>query len=174
MKTINKLICTATILVGLITNANAQSTASAVTTATLVRPIAILKTADMNFGTLAASSTAGTVLLDYADAVTTPTTAVTLLGGTISTATFDVSGEGTSVIAVTTPTSVTISNGTDNMIVNGITVEQGATPSLVANALTLKVKATLNVNADQPAGVYVNTPGSATATTGLYVTVNYN
>ena len=55
------------LLMGFALKGNAQATAYASTTAVLVTPISIAKTVDMHFGTVAASATAGTVVLDYAD-----------------------------------------------------------------------------------------------------------
>ena len=60
-----KIMAAAMLLVSYATNANAQSTATASTSAELVTPISITKVSDMNFGSVAASATAGTVALDY-------------------------------------------------------------------------------------------------------------
>src|SRR5882762_9744039 len=74
----------------------AQSTASATATATIVTPIGITKTVDMNFGNVAVqTSTGGTVVLTPTSTrsafsgVTLPTTA-----GTVTAASFDIAGQG--------------------------------------------------------------------------------
>src|ERR1700761_3318149 len=102
----------------------AQATATATATATIVTPISISKTVDMNFGNVAVSaSIAGTVVLTPAGVrsatgcVTLPTTA-----GTVSAATFTVSGNGNYTYSITLPsTDLTISSGANNMTVNTFT-----------------------------------------------------
>ena len=173
MKTIYKVLGSVAILICFMTSAKAQSTASAITTAVLVSPISISKTVDMHFGTLAASATSGTVDLDYLN-TTLAFGGATVVGGSPTTATFSVAGESGQAISISTPTAVTLTGPGANMTVNGFIVENGNTQTLGATGLTLKVGATLNVNANQVAGTYINTPATATATTGLYVTVNYN
>ena len=51
------------VVVGFSTNAFAQESATATATATIVTPIGITKSADMNFGNVASSGAAGTVVL---------------------------------------------------------------------------------------------------------------
>ena len=170
MKTINKLIGSAALLVGLVSGANAQSTATASTTAVLVTPISITKTTDMHFGTVAASGTSGTVVLDYADGRVATGGASLPAGSTLQrTAVFAVLGEGTSGFAITIPSAAITLTGSvsGTMTVNNFVCDLGASSALVGGAKTLKVKATLNVNAGQVAGTYTNA-------SDLFVTVNYN
>ena len=170
MKTMYKLIGSAALLIGLTTSANAQSTATASTTALLVTPISIVKTTDMHFGTVAASGTAGTVVLDYANGRTTTGGATLPAGSTLQkTAVFDVTGEGTSTFSISIPSSpITLTGSVSGtMTVSNFVDDLGATGTLVAGAKTIKVKATLNVGAGQAAGTYTNA-------SDLFVTVNYN
>ena len=169
MKTIYKLIGSAIALIGFTTGANAQSTATASTTAILVTPISIAKTTDMHFGTVAASGTAGTVLLDYADGRTATGGASLPSGSTLQkTAVFTVTGEGTSGFSISIPSSpITLTSGGNSMTVGTFVDDLGASSSLVAGSKTIKVKATLNVGVGQAAGTYVNA-------SDLFVTVNYN
>jgi Domain of unknown function (DUF4402) len=170
MKTIQKMIGSAILLTGLVTGANAQSTATASTTAVLVTPISIAKTTDMHFGTVAASATAGTVVLDYADGRTT-TGGVSLPAGSTlqKTAVFTVTGEGTSGFSIAIPSAPITLTGSSSgtMTVSGFTADLGASSTLVAGSKTIKVKATLNVGTNQVAGTYTNA-------SDLFVTVNYN
>ena len=171
----NKIIAAAILLTGFVTNANAQSTAFASTTAVLVTPISIAKTTDMHFGTVAASSTAGTVALDYADGRTATGGASLPAGSTLQkTAVFTVTGEGTSTFAITIPSSpITLTGSVSGtMTVSGFTCQESTASTLVAGSKTLHVKATLNVGADQVGGTYTNNTGLVA--TGLFVTVNYN
>ena len=170
MKTIYKLIGSAFLLSAFITTANAQSTATASTTAVLVTPISVSKTTDMHFGTVAASGTAGTVLLDYADGRTTTGGASLPSGSTLQkTAVFDVTGEGTSGFSISIPSSpITLTGSVSgSMTVSDFLADLGASSTLVGGTKTLKVKATLNVSAGQVAGTYTNA-------SDLFVTVNYN
>jgi hypothetical protein len=144
----------------------AQSSATANATATLVTPIAISKTVDMDFGTLAASGTIGTVVLGTND-VATPSGGASLVSGTPTAAQFSVTGEGTSTFDISLPSSITLTTGTDNLTVDNFVSNPATTGTLTAGAATVKVGATLNVPANAPAGTYTNT-------TDLTVTVNYN
>jgi hypothetical protein len=166
------LIFLATILVaGLSNKAMAQATASATATATIVTPIAITKTVDMNFGNVAVTGTAGTVVLTPAGTrsvtggVTLPATA-----GTVAAASFNVTGQGVYTYAITLPSTdytITRASGSETMTVNTFTSTPSGTGALTAGAQTLTVGATLNVGVAQVAGVYTNA-------TGFDVTVNYN
>ena len=144
-------------------------TATATATATIITPIAITKTVDMNFGNVAVTTVAGTVILAPAGTRTT-TGGVTLpvTAGTVTAASFNVTGLGAYTYVITLPTADhTISNGANNMTVNAFTSAPSGTGSLTASAQTLTVGATLNVGVAQVAGVY-------TSGTPFDVTVNYN
>jgi hypothetical protein len=172
MKMKNKMITAAILFVAFTTTANAQSTAFASTTAVLVTPLAISKTTDMHFGTVAASSTSGTVVLDWANGVTPAGGASIPTGGILpTTAVFHVTGQGTSGFSIAIPGSpITLSNGVQTMTVDNFTCDAGNSAALVAGTLDISVGATLNVAADQAAGTYTK----AGSLTGLFVTVNYN
>lgn len=164
----------AVLLAGLTTAANAQSTAYASTTATLIAPISISKVADMNFGTIASSGTAGTVVLGYTDNASVTGGVSSPNGGAgATTASFNVTGEGTNSFSVAVPTTITLSDGGANTLsVTGISADSDVQGTLVAGTSTIKVGATLTVPAGAPAGTYTNT--STDVATALYVTVNYN
>ena len=170
MKNMKKLIVlTAILLVGL-TSIKAQVSATAIATATIITPITIAKTSDMNFGNIAASSNLGTVVL-------TPSSNRTVTGGatlqavigTVSAAAFNITGLGTSSFSVTLPITYTLTkqSGSATMIVNTFTSTPSSIGTLVGGAATVLVGATLNVSALQLAGTYTNN-------VGFPVTVNYN
>jgi hypothetical protein len=174
MKVSTKLFMSSILLAGLATGANAQSTATATTTATLITPISVAKEADMNFGQIASSGTAGTVVLGYAndasvsDGVSSPDG-----GATATTASFIVTGASTNGFSVTIPTSIQLTDGGANTLtVSDFTADLGAASALVDGTKTIKVGATLNVPANTLAGTYTNT--STDVATGLFVTVDYN
>ncbi len=172
MKVLTKSLSAAIILIAFTLSAHAQASETATATATIVTPINIANATDMNFGNIAVIATGGTVILTPAGTrsitgdVTLP--AVT---GTVTAATFDVTGQANFTYSITLPASpaedVTITNGTDNMTVSTFT----STPSGIGTldgtgAQTLSVGATLNVVGGESSGVYTGGP--------FTVTVNYN
>ena len=170
MKTAMKIFALGIIALGFAANSFAQSTATASVGASLVTPLSISKTADMSFATVAASATAGTIILDYANA-TTISGGAHKVSGSPTTASFTVLGEGTSVVNLTYPASVTLTSAESNtLVVDGILCDaaaSGGTFALVGGTKTLKVKGTLQLPANKVAGTYTNA-------TDLTVTINYN
>lgn len=168
MKMKIKFYAMAILAIAFATNVNAQATATASTTAVLVTPISITKSIDMDFGTLAASATAGTVVLDTAN-TRTITGGASLHGGTPTAAVFNVTGEPNTGFDITIPTTdITLTDGSsNNLILNGL-VTLGASSTLDATgSKDIKVGATLNLPANAVAGTYTNA-------SDLFVTVNYN
>ena len=174
MKNVFKAIIATVAIAGLAnTSSFAQATATASCSANIITPISIVKTTDMNFGNVAVSATlAGTVVLAPAGTRTTGGAGgVTLPAttGTVSAASFTVSGQASYTYAITLPSSCTISDGASHtMTVNSFTSSPSTTGTLSAGgSQTLNVGATLNVTAAQAANSYTNA-------TGVPVTVNYN
>jgi hypothetical protein len=153
-----------------VTTSFAQATASATATVTIVAPIAITKTVDMNFGSVAVKSLGGTVVL-ATDGGRTATGDVTIASGISgAAASFDVTGEGNYTYAITLPSTdytITRVSGSETMTVNTFVSNPSGTGALTAGAQTLTVGATLNVAGSQVAGTYTNA-------IGFDVTVNYN
>lgn len=148
----------------------ANSTANAISSATIITPLLITKTADMNFGTVAVSTTvAGTVTLAPAG-TRTPNGGVSLpaVTGSPLAASFSVTGLGTSTYAITLPTTLNLTDGASHtMTVDGFLSTPSGTGALVGGAQTITVGATLHVSAAQAAATYSNA-------TGFPVTVCYN
>src|ERR1700712_5103313 len=170
MKVNKKMLSLAILASGFSASCFAQSTATASTTATLVVPISIVKVFDLNFGTVASSSTAGTVVIDFASNRTV-TGGVTLPAGSLAqkTAQFAVTGQltGNFSIAVT-GSPITLTGSVAGTITAGtFLVDAGTTSTLVLGTKTINVGGTLVVPADTVAGVYTNA-------NGLFVTVNYD
>ena len=173
MKNIIKAIATSVVLVAAANTSFAQASATASASATIITPISIVKTVDMNFGNVAVSATiagttvlapAGTRTTGGAGGVTLPATT-----GTVAAAQFTVSGQGSYTYAITLPSSCVITDaGSHTMTVDGFTSNPATTGLLSSGgSQTLTVGATLNVAAAQASGVYTNA-------TGVPVTVNYN
>ncbi len=147
----------------------AQVSETATATATIITPIAIAWGADMNFGNVASSVLAGTVELTPAGARST-TGGVTLPAttGTVSAASFTVTGEDGFAYVITLPAvATTISSGGNDMTVDTWISNPSGTGTLTGGTSTLTVGATLNVGISQPAGTYVSG-------TPFTVIVNYN
>jgi hypothetical protein len=134
MKNFSKVLAAAVIIIAGSNSAFAQATATAAASATIITPITITKTADMNFGNVAVSaSTAGTAILapagtrttGGAGGVTLPSTT-----GTVSAASFTVSGQASYTYAITLPSSATITSSGNTMTVNAFTSNPSATGTL--------------------------------------------
>lgn len=138
--------------------ANAQSTASATFNvgARIVSPISITKIADMNFGDVVPSSSAGTVVLTTAGARSVTGGASLGLTGATSAATFTVNGQANYTYAITLPSAANISDGASHtMSVGTFTSSPSSTGTLDAGgSQALALGATLNVGASQVPGTY--------------------
>jgi hypothetical protein len=171
MKQIAKFFTLAIILIAYTVTTFGQvgATTSATATATIITPITIASTTQMNFGNIAVNNTTGTVDLSTGSG-RTPSGGVTLPTptGTVTAAVFHVTGIVGATYSITLPTAdYTISSGGNNMIVNGFVSSPATNGSLATGAEDISVGATLNVGASQPAGIYTNA-------VGFDVTVNYN
>ena len=165
------LILVAVLLLTVSALSFAQPTVSATATATgtIIAPIAISKTADMNFGNIVSGAALGTVVLTPAG-VRSKTGGVFLPGtaGTVAAASFTVTGAIGFTYAITLPAAATtVTSGGNTMTVDTWTSTPTVTGTLAGGTQTLTVGGTLNVAANQAAGLYV----SGTAFT---VTVAYN
>ncbi|PUZ22822.1 hypothetical protein DCC81_20585 [Chitinophaga parva] len=171
MKKFNCISAITLVFAAITTSVSAQETASATATATIVTPISIVKDVDMNFGNVAVQSTAGGTVVLTPAGVRTATGGVTLPStatGTITAASFTVTGTGNYTYSITLPsTALTITSGANTMTVTNFTSDPLGVGTLAAGTQTLNVGATLNVSAAQAAGTYVSA-------TPFDVTVNYN
>lgn len=170
MKKLSILISLVAILSIASFTAKAQVSATASSSATIITPIAISKTVDLNFGNVAVSPTiSGTVVLSPASTrtagggVTLPVTT-----GTVTAAKFVVTGAAGATFSISLPGApITLSNGAQTMTVGSFTSTPTPTGTLTAGTQDVYVGATLNVAAGQAAGLYTNA-------SDLSVTVNYN
>jgi hypothetical protein len=172
MKKIFTLVTLITAAVAVSTTANAQATSPvAASGATIVAPITIVKDVDLNFGNVAVSAVAGTVVL-ATDGARTSTGGITLPvnTGTVTAAKFTVGGQDDYTYTIALPTAaITLTGVTpaNTMTLTTVVSDPATTGKLTSGTQTLLVGGTLNVIGGQLADVYSNT-------TGLTVTVNYN
>jgi hypothetical protein len=168
MKKIKSLIMM--IMIAATTGAMAQESATASSSATIVAPIGIAQSADMNFGNVATNDAGGTVVLTTGGA-TTKTGGVTLPAntGTVTAAAFAVTGESNYTYTIGLPSGpITLQDdGAANTMTVGTFISDPTTGALTSGVQTVNVGATLTVDGSQEPGVYTNT-------TDLTVTVNYN
>lgn len=128
-------------------------------------PLAIQKVYNLQFGSVAAGSIDGTVVMSPAG-VRTASGGVTLSNVNHGTAaSFSVTGDSNATYAITLPASVVLSNGSNTMVVDTFTSEPSGTGQLSSGSQTLRVGATLHVAADQAPGSYEGT---------FEVSVSYN
>lgn len=171
MKRFNIFLSLTAIMATISMTSFGQVSATANVTATIIAPLSITKTVDMNFGDVAVSATtAGTVVLSPLGVrTTTGGTSLSLTTpGTVTAASFTVTGSGSLTYAITLPSSATtIANGANSMTVSTFTSLPSGTGLLALGTQTLLVGATLNVAAGQATGVY-------TSATPFTVTVSYN
>ncbi|WP_224958821.1 DUF4402 domain-containing protein [Geomonas subterranea] len=144
------------------------ATAQANTTATVVLPVTITKTVDLNFGRFMSGASGGTVVVSTggAQSVTGGVTTTAALGSTAAAAAFTISGEPTSTYAVTFPAQTNLTGpGAPMTIGTFTTASSGTLNTFGAASETLSVGATLTVGASQASGTYSGT---------MDVAVNYN
>lgn len=173
MKQRTKLFATAILFIVFAGNSLAQVSETANASATIITPIAITRVNHMNFGNIAPSGVAGTVTLTPAG-VRSALNCTIYSGasaGTVTAASFDITGMPNFTYSILIPTTTTtISGPGDDMTVDtwssNPTVAAGGTLD-GTGAQTLTIGATLHVGINQVAGSY-------TSATPFTVTVNYN
>ena len=168
--TFKSLLTVATVLgtLGTASTAFAATQNSASTSATasakIITPIAIAKTADLNFGDVVTGATTGIVTVTTAGARSSSGGATLGNNTGVAASAFAVTGQASETYAITLPaTAVTLSSGSNTMTVDTFTSSLGTTSSIGAGPLN--VGGNLNVGANQATGAYTGT---------FNVSVNYN
>ncbi len=152
-------------LLGLSANAAAQTASSTMNVEIETRSITLENTGGLNFGKVLPYGSAGSIYVDPNYNTANATNAFVSNTANVRRSSWKVTGVSGAAYNVTLPTSVVISNGTENMEVN--TFRRSGGPQLYLDAAgngIFYVGALLNVGANQPAGIY----------TGMFnVTVSY-
>lgn len=168
MKTTLKIFFFLVVAFGFSATANAQTLSPAATaTATLITPLTVAKNFDLSFATVASSGTAGAVVVDFANG-STVSGGVSKVSGTPSTAQFTVTGESGKVFTLSYPSTIVLTNGTDNLTLT-LSSDTGATGTLASSTpfnKVIKMGGSLDIPANTNSGTYQNT-------TDLKITVNY-
>lgn len=131
------------------------ATATGTANATVIVPLTITAGTALNFGTFAANSTGGTVVITTASA-RSATGSVALSATTPGVAgSFTVTGNASSTFAITNPGTFNVTSGANTMAVN--LTGLATTGTLAAGTATILVPGTLTVGASQAAGNYTGT-----------------
>jgi len=165
-----KILLFSAMLIAFTSGIFAQSTDTEQTTATatIVGPLALTKVSDMDFGTIAVTGTAGTVVLGTDNSRTAVGPALVPPAAGVA-ASFTVAGEASRTFTITLPADGTVSliSGANTMAADAFVHNAGGAPALDgAGAAAFTVGATLSVAANQAAGIYTSA--------NFPVTINYN
>lgn len=174
MKKLTALL-TAGLVLGASGIAMAQSSTESTATAnaTVIAPIAIVKSLSLEFGTIV-KGTAGTVAIATDGARTDSGVALTpgTQTGTVRAASFAVTGEGAMTYAISLPAddavvlvTAGVADATRQMPLSSFVSNPSGTGTLTAGAQTLLVGATMTLDGSEIAGAYAAT---------YSVTVAYN
>jgi hypothetical protein len=153
------------VLVAAVAPAHAAGTAGPVEAVT-ISPLSLVKTEDLDFGTLFAGATAGTARINANTGVRSTTGGVTAAGGTPRRAEFvGVGGSGLLITIAISP-APTLSNGSGGTMTSTLNVQGGTGIRLFpgTGVQTFRVGGRLNVGANQQDGNY---------TGNFSLTVNY-
>lgn len=153
----------ALLLAALSSGAGAQAVApaqNAIGRSIILRPLELLKIADLDFGTVTVSA-AGTAVLDPASGAVTTTGGITHLGDSTQAASFAGAASRNSPVIIRlprNPISLTRVGGTETMTLSDWTLDGPATRHVDANrAFNFNVGGTLIIAANQADGTYVGT-----------------
>lgn len=143
-----------------------QATATFTASVTIIEPIGITNTADMNFASVDAKTGGSVILTPENDRFTTGGVELED-GSTVSAASFKVTGESGFSFALSLPQEEFIlSDGTETLIIKDFTSNYKES-TFSSSTPEIKVGATLDIKAGQQ-------PGNYKTLTAIPVTVNYN
>lgn len=133
--------------------AGPSSTANAGASAEIVAPIAVTKTADLDFGRLAAFASPADVSVDAGGTLSPSAPGMVISGSTGSAAAFDVTGAPSLAYSTTIPASVTLTGAGADMIAD-LSKDGGAAALSATGTDSFKVVGTLHVGGGQTPGAY--------------------
>jgi len=135
--------------------------------AVIVQPNEISKVTNLSFGNIAAGNSFGTVVIDvYGERDASGGVTLISAGNVSSPAIFDITGFPNATFTISLPEVIYLTSGSDQMEVINFVSDLGNSSLLNQEGeAQLKVGATLNVDANQPPGLYIGS---------FDVTVAYN
>lgn len=138
----------------------AAATATSAGSATLVAPLSLVKTEDLDFGSLIASGTAGTATVNASTDARTTAGGVTSAGGTPMAAHFTAAGRVGALALIALPAAIVVTRGggIETMTITSLS-SNGATIRVLplTGTIDVAVGGTLNVAPNQAAGAYTGT-----------------
>jgi len=144
----------------------ASATANFTASATIIQPIGITTANNMQFANIDAKN-GGAVILTTEDTRVTNGDLELAEGGTVSAATFEVTGQTGFAFGISLPQgSHSLNSGSESMLLQDFTTNYNGS-SIAGDGKTIKVGASLIVNPNQQ-------PGDYKTNSDLQVTVNYN
>jgi len=168
MKNISKYF--AFLLIGVSSTSFAQSIATASIGVTIVTPIGITKSVDMDFGNIATGMSAGGTAVLGTDGSRSTTGDATLPSakGSPKAAAFIVTGAGNYTYTISLPSSSIRMNGsTANVTIGSFVSSPASIGTLTSGTQVVNVGATLTIPPSTAADIYTNS-------SDLSITVNYN
>ncbi|HEY8592237.1 MAG TPA: DUF4402 domain-containing protein [Sphingomicrobium sp.] len=151
----------------LVSTASAQSVAAttdATGTTTILRPLTVVRTADLDFGSIIVAG-AGTAVIDPVSGTMTTTGPLTVVGSAQQPASFTTTGSRNSIVLIRLPqqpVTLTRVGGTETMTVTNFTLDGPSNRRFpITQTFDFAVGARLNVAAGQADGSYL---GSFTVT----------
>lgn len=160
MKKFNFALAAAIVGLAAFPMASEAADATGTATATVVAPIAVAQVANLSFGTIAPSGTAGSVTITNGGSRSASNVDL-FTSDAGSAGQFSVTGEGTSTFSTSIP-GINLVSGSDTM---AATFTNDAPSALTSGAATINVGGSITVGASQPTGSYSGT---------FTVTVAYN
>jgi hypothetical protein len=135
--------------------------ATSTTQTTILNPLSVVGTDDLDFGTLIPGTTAGTATINPTTGARTVTGGTVAAGGAPMAATFQTAGFINRIFIIgAPPATVTLTNGTGgSMVMDSLTFDGPMLRIFPSNAgvTTVKLGARLNVGANQASGNYTGT-----------------
>ena len=148
-------------------SAQTSATASFTASATIIQPIGVTTTANMNFANIDAQQ-GGSVILSPENTRSTTGDVEIAAGDNSSAASFEVTGQPGLAYSINVPSqSYTLSNGIEEMILENFTSSLIGGGLLAEGKQAFNLGATLNIKAGQ-------TPGYYTSPVPMDITVIYN
>lgn len=166
-----KIFSFTTFILGMSLTSFGQVSTTATATATIITPITISNTIDMNFGNISVNATGGTVILTPGSSrsITGGLTLPNFNVGTVTAATFKATGTPDYTYSITLPsTPIIVKSSNNQMEVSAFISNPNSTGKLQLDGeQIINVGATLTIPANQYAGVYVSE-------IPFTVSINYN
>ena len=164
-----KLLALAVVILGFTAVSFGQNSVntSVTSSATIIGPLSVTKTGNLDFGSIVPGAAASHVVLSANAAATRTPDGTTTCIGTFSNVKFDVGGQTGASYSITYPATVSLDLASAPSMIATLSCSTGKTGNLITAVPTFYIGASLAVGtaATQTAGLYKNT--------GFAVTVAY-